>query len=319
MSLAPRYVLVTGATGFVGAHVVDLLLERGIKVTGTARSQSKANEMKTRRTQYGDLFSMTITGEITAPNVFDNAVQDVDVVIHVASPVPRGTGISSSEQDIVLPAIKGTQSILKSMEKSPLVKRVVLTSSFGALFDKSRDPNEPYTYTSEDWNPATYEEAVVCSPSSVNTNGEKIDLTVFCPPIVFGPWVHPLEKIWSLGITRDSFAAARSTTWVDVRDLALAHVEAAYIRPETNNKRFVVCSPEKSSYQEETQIIKEEFPEWSEKVALPPGGLPRAKTTLDGSPLTKELGIKYTSSRECMVALAKQLHDQAVKEGLLAL
>lgn len=69
----------------MGAHVVDLLLERGIKVTGTARSQSKADEMKTRRAKYGELFSMAITGDLAAPDVFDDVVQDVDVVIHVAS------------------------------------------------------------------------------------------------------------------------------------------------------------------------------------------------------------------------------------------
>jgi len=69
----------------VGAHVVDLLLERGIKVTGTARSQSKADQMKTRRTKYGELFSMAITGDLTTPNAFDDLLQDVDVVIHVAS------------------------------------------------------------------------------------------------------------------------------------------------------------------------------------------------------------------------------------------
>ena len=69
----------------MGAHIVDLLLERGIKVTGTARSPSKANEMKTTRERYGDLFSMTITGDLTVPGTFDTAAQDVDVVIHVAS------------------------------------------------------------------------------------------------------------------------------------------------------------------------------------------------------------------------------------------
>lgn len=64
---------------------MDLLLDRGIKVTGTARSQSKANQMKTDRKQYGDLFSMVITGDLTSPGIFDSAVQDVDIVIHVAS------------------------------------------------------------------------------------------------------------------------------------------------------------------------------------------------------------------------------------------
>ena len=69
----------------MGAHVVDLLLERGIKVTGTGRSQSKADEMKARRAKHGDLFFMVITGDLTAPDVFDDVVKDVDVVIHVAS------------------------------------------------------------------------------------------------------------------------------------------------------------------------------------------------------------------------------------------
>ena len=124
------------------------------------------------------------------------------------------------EQVVIVPAIRGVQSILKSAEESPSVKRIVLTSSFGAVFNKSRDPNEPYTYTSEDWNPSTYEEAVstpdlgtsyqaskklaeleawnwVRSPSSVNAKGEKIYLTTFCPPIVLEPWVHPLDKLSS--------------------------------------------------------------------------------------------------------------------------
>jgi hypothetical protein len=41
--------------------------------------------MKSRRAKYGDLFSMAITGDLTAPDIFDDVVQDVDVVIHVAS------------------------------------------------------------------------------------------------------------------------------------------------------------------------------------------------------------------------------------------
>lgn len=234
------------------------------------------------------------------------------------------------------------------------MKRVVLTSSFAALFDQSRDLNEPYTYTSEDWNPITYEEGTsttdlmtayraskkfaeleawnwVRSSSSVNAKGEKVDLTVFCAPVVFGPWAHPLEHLSSLntslqahrdmilGVTSKTVVSARSAFWVDVRDLALAHVEAAYIRPETSNRRFIVCSAERSNFQREAEMIKEAFPEWAGKIVPPTSGpSSRAQISIDGTPLTKELGIEYRSSRECCVAMAKQLHDQAIKEGLVA-
>jgi nucleoside-diphosphate-sugar epimerase len=233
------------------------------------------------------------------------------------------------------------------------VKRVVLTSSVAAVVNPFRDPNEPYTYTSEDWSPVTHEDALSTndpltayraskklaeleawnwarSPSSVNANGEKINLTVFCPPLVFGPWAHSVENLSSintsnqvikdmvLGVTKDFIPAAHISAWIDVRDLALAHVEAAYIRPGTSNKRFIACSPEESSYQLVAQIIKEEFPARAEEVALPPGGPPR-HLVFDGSPLTKEVGIKYTTLRECIVAMVKKIHDEAVKEGLLAL
>ena len=234
------------------------------------------------------------------------------------------------------------------------MKRIVLTSSFAAVFDQARDPDEPYTYTSENWNSTTYEQAVsttetivayraskklaeleawnwVRSPSSFNASGHKVDLTVFCPPLVFGPWVHPLESLSSvnasnrvlrdmvLGVTKDSIAAARFSAWVDIGDLALAHVEAAHVRPETSNKRFIPSSPEKSSYQLIAQIIKEEFPELAEGLALPPGGPPPAHIGLDGSPLTKELGIEYKGLRECIIAVVKQIRDEGVKEGLLVL
>ena len=145
---------------------------------------------------------------------------------------------------------------------------------------------------------------------------------------MYGPWVHPVDKLSSLntsiqahrdmvlGIKTTSLAALRASSWVNVRDLVLAHVEAAYIRPGTSNKRFIVCSSEKSSFQQEAGIIKEAFPEWAQGLVFPPSDPPRP-ITLNGSPLTTELGIKYTSLRDCMVALAKQLHDQAVREGLL--
>jgi uncharacterized protein YbjT (DUF2867 family) len=78
-------ILVTGGTGFLGAHVVDLLLERGIGVVVTARSESKAKDFEERRSMFKDLLEVVVTGDLDAVGAFDDLAKDVDVIIHCAS------------------------------------------------------------------------------------------------------------------------------------------------------------------------------------------------------------------------------------------
>ena len=69
----------------MGAHIVDLLLEREIIVVVTARSESKAKEFVERRSRFKDLLEIVVTGDLTAVGAFDDLVKDVDVIIHCAS------------------------------------------------------------------------------------------------------------------------------------------------------------------------------------------------------------------------------------------
>ena len=77
--------LVTGATGFIGAHVVDELLRRGIKVKGTTRSSSKARQMCQDRPEHANMLDFDVITDLAHPGVFDEAAQGVDAIIHVAS------------------------------------------------------------------------------------------------------------------------------------------------------------------------------------------------------------------------------------------
>ena len=84
-TLASRRIRITGGTGFLGAYVVDLLLEQGIAVVVTARSEPKTKDLMGRRSKFNDLPEVVATGDLSAVGAFDDLAKDVDVIIHCAS------------------------------------------------------------------------------------------------------------------------------------------------------------------------------------------------------------------------------------------
>jgi len=70
--MAPR-ILVTGPSGFIGAHVFSQLIQKGYSVRGTVRSQAKADFFKKK---YPDAdLSFVIVEDIAKPGAFKDAVK----------------------------------------------------------------------------------------------------------------------------------------------------------------------------------------------------------------------------------------------------
>ena len=60
----PARVLVSGATGYIAAWVVQNLLERGYAVRGTVRSVAKGDFLKKAFASYGDRFELVVVEDI---------------------------------------------------------------------------------------------------------------------------------------------------------------------------------------------------------------------------------------------------------------
>lgn len=75
----------TGATGFIGAHIVDNLLEKGVKVRGATRSLAKGEAMVKARPKHADNLDFVQIDDFENPGGLEEAVKDVDAIVHTAS------------------------------------------------------------------------------------------------------------------------------------------------------------------------------------------------------------------------------------------
>lgn len=137
--------------------------------------------------------------------------------------------------------------------------------------------------------------------------------------MVFGPIHHPVADIehlnesnstlFSVAAGVDPLPGARVPGWIDVRDLAEAHVQAL-LRPEASGKRFIPAAPEPFSYEYAADIMKEEF-EWARKIVTSnykSGEKPSWPYGIDGGKVSRELGVKYRSFKETVIDTTSQIH-----------
>lgn len=145
-------ILVTGATGFIGANVVLEALKAGYKVRGTSRSESSAAKLVDKLEHNPDL-STAIVPDVSVAGAWDEAVKDVDAIIHLAT----DTSFEHDPNKIIPATEEQTLNILRSAAKSSSVKRFVLTSSSAAVLFPQL--NKEFTIGVNDWNEEALKQA----------------------------------------------------------------------------------------------------------------------------------------------------------------
>ncbi len=89
----PQTVLITGASGFIAAHIIENFLAAGYHIRGTIRSESTAQRIRDAHPKYQDALSFTVVPDIAVPGAFDEAVKGVDGVSRAAH-TPEVLGMS---------------------------------------------------------------------------------------------------------------------------------------------------------------------------------------------------------------------------------
>ncbi|MCO8271251.1 NAD-dependent epimerase/dehydratase family protein [Actinoplanes sp. TRM 88003] len=232
-------VLVTGGSGFIAGHCIDLLVEQGHDVRTTVRSLDRAPDLKGVSFHQADLLN---------DDGWAEAVRGVDYVLHVASPVAPGH--VDNEDDLIVPAREGTLRVLRAARDAH-VKRVVLTSAFHAV--GWGHPHDDHVFTEADWTvldgPGTdaYGRSKTLAERAAWDFAEKesLPLTTILPVAVMGPArggaASGANHIVQLMLT--GAMPAFPNLWipiVDVRDVARAHV-LAMTADGAAGERFLVA------------------------------------------------------------------------------
>lgn len=336
-------VLVTGGSGYIASNIIIQLLEQGYAVRATVRSLDKIDRVK-KIVRAGGIENPTdlsfIETELSSENNWDKAMEDVAYVIHPASPTPKLN--FKDEREMIDPAVNGVLYVLKAARDAK-VKRVVLTSAYGAIF--AGHENRTMPYTEEDWsnldakNIFPYQKSKTLSERAawkfIEEEGNGLELATVNPVGVMGPiltsdYSHSNIQIQQLLDGEVKAVPNVDSGYVDVRDVVSLHL-LAMNSPKAAGERFLATTGETLSMLEVANILREAFPEYASK--LPTKKIPNAvlkaaavadpklrmlasltgKYAETSNQKAKELlGWQTRSAREAIVATAQSMIDLGI-------
>jgi UDP-glucose 4-epimerase len=193
-------ILVTGAAGFIGSHLVDRLLSEGEEVLGVddLSSGTLANLSDARRSNIGKFKFQRV-------DVTSNALADLmkrtkpELVYHLAAQVDVRKSVKDPIHDAMV-NIVGTLNVLQAATESG-TRKVVFTSSGGCIYgepDESRLPvTEDQLYWPESMPESPYgvSKKVVIDYLRYYKAVKDLDYTALALSNVYGPRQEPASEV----------------------------------------------------------------------------------------------------------------------------
>ncbi len=241
-------VLVTGANGFVGSHLVEALLARGDEVTCLVRPNANLDRLR----------SLDVTlahGDVTDRQTLSEPVANREVVYHVA-----GRIAALRSEHFYRVNREGTRNVAQACAEQTNPPVLLLVSSLaasGAAMDErprtEADPPVPVSH---------YGHSKLAGEAAVRKLADRVPVTIVRPPMVLGPsdvLGYKMFKAISLsGVHAVPSFSTRRFSVIDVRDLAelliLAAAQGERIAPDNPNNLsnprgvYFCCCDENPTY-----------------------------------------------------------------------
>ncbi|MCW8141789.1 MAG: NAD-dependent epimerase/dehydratase family protein [Planctomycetota bacterium] len=210
--------LVTGATGFLGRHLVRTLVKRGHRVRALCRSDAPALEREG---------AQVLRGDVLEPDTLPPAVDCADVVFHLAGQVQH-RGSPTALYDL---HVGGTRAVLDAAARAK-ARRVVHVSTSGTIAVSTRPERiarEDAPYATEVVRRWPYYLSKIFA-EKVALEPRDVPVVVVSPSLLLGPEDEGLSSSGALlRFLRKEVPAVPpgGLSFVDVRDAAEATANAA--------------------------------------------------------------------------------------------
>ena len=192
MSLQGR-VLITGADGFVGRHLEQMLIQRGVTLRAAVRGRAERGA------------HVCAVGDIGPQTAWSAALEDVQAVVHLAARVHVLHDLARDPRsEFMRVNAEGTAALVRAAAAAG-VRRFVYVSTVHVLgketveapFQASSPPNPQGAYA---------ESKLAGEVAARSAAGSKLQVVVIRPPLVYGPGVranflrllHWVETGWPL-------------------------------------------------------------------------------------------------------------------------
>jgi nucleoside-diphosphate-sugar epimerase len=239
--------LVTGANGFVGSHLVDLLLERGWEVRGLVRATGNLAWLPRDRMEL-------VNGEVTEPRTLPPALAGVDTVFHVAGAVRAPDPTLYRRVNV-----EGTRHLVEAARHANGISRFLLVSSLAA--GGSSRPGSPRREEDPAAPTGPYGRSKLEGEEVLRREAGRLPYTIVRPPAVYGPRDRAFLILAGFARRGWSFRLSgphQPASIVHARDLAEG-ILAAALSPAAVGRTYYLAHPEPTSGPEVIGIMARWF------------------------------------------------------------